>query len=71
MFLILEILKKLLKINSILILQPSIRKKKTVVFSEDLKNQLVTLGYENIKNFSSSKCASKTLEIYSRLREKV
>ena len=42
-----------------------------VVFSEDLKNQLVTLGYENIKNFSSSKCASKTLEIYSRLREKV
>jgi len=38
-----------------------------VVFSEDLKNQLVTLGYENIKNFSSSKCASKTLEVYSRL----
>ncbi len=42
-----------------------------VVFSEDLKNKLVKLGYENIKNFSTSKCASKTLEVYSRLVGKV
>ena len=41
-----------------------------VVFSEDLKNQLVTLGYENIKKFSPSKCASKTLEVYRRLTGK-
>ena len=41
-----------------------------VVFSEDLKKQLVTLGYENIKKFSPSKCASKTLEVYRRLTGK-
>ena len=41
-----------------------------VVFSEDLKNQLVTLGYENIKNFTPSKTASKTLEVYRRLTGK-
>ena len=42
-----------------------------IVFSEDLKKQLVTLGYENIKKFSPSKCASKTLEVYRRLTGKV
>ena len=42
-----------------------------VVFSEDLKKQLVILGYENIKNFSSNKSASETLEVYSRLVNKV
>ena len=42
-----------------------------VVFSEDLKKQLVTLGYENIKKFSPSKCVLKTLEVYSRLTGKV
>jgi len=42
-----------------------------VVFSEDLKNKLVTLGYENIKNFSPTKCASKTLEIYRKFTGKL
>ena len=42
-----------------------------VVFSEDLKNKLVKLGYENIKNFTPSKCASKTLEVYSKLTGKI
>ena len=41
-----------------------------VVFSEDLKKQLVMLGYENIKNFSLNKCASKTREVYSKLTGK-
>ena len=42
-----------------------------VVFSEDLKKKLVILGYENIKNFSPSKCASKTLEVYRKVTGKV
>jgi len=42
-----------------------------VVSSEDLKNQLVTLGYENVKNFSWNKCASETLEIYRKLTGKL
>ena len=41
-----------------------------VVFSEDLKKQLILLGYENIKSFSLNKCASKTREVYSKLTGK-
>jgi glycosyltransferase involved in cell wall biosynthesis len=41
-----------------------------VVLSEDLKNKLVKLGYENIKNFTPSKTASKTLEVYRSLTGK-
>ena len=42
-----------------------------VVLSEDLKNKLVKLGYENIKNFTPSKTASKTLEVYRSLTGKI
>ena len=38
-----------------------------VVFSEDLCRNLITAGYENIKNFSWQKCSAETLEIYQEL----
>lgn len=39
-----------------------------VVFSESLKSQLISSGYENIKDFSWDKCAQETLDIYKKLK---
>jgi len=42
-----------------------------VIFSEDLRRNLITAGYENIKNFSWQKCATETLGIYQKLTGKI
>jgi glycosyltransferase involved in cell wall biosynthesis len=42
-----------------------------VVFSEDLRRNLITTGYENIKSFSWQKCTTETLEIYQKLTGKI
>ena len=38
-----------------------------VVFSEDLRQNLVAAGYENIKSFTWQKCSTETLGIYQKL----
>ena len=38
-----------------------------VVFSTERQNELVELGYENIKHFSWQKCAQETLDIYQKI----
>lgn len=38
-----------------------------VVFSEDLRNDLIAAGYENIKSFTWQKCSTETLKIYQKL----
>lgn len=42
-----------------------------VVFSQELKRDLISLGYENIKYFSWEKCATQTLDVYQKLTGKV
>ena len=42
-----------------------------VVYSEERKNKLRSLGYENIKDFSWEKCAIKTLLVYQELLGKL
>jgi glycosyltransferase involved in cell wall biosynthesis len=42
-----------------------------VVFSEDLRRNLIMAGYENIKSFSWQKCATETLVIYQKLTGKI
>jgi len=42
-----------------------------VVFSEDLRRNLITAGYENIKSFSWQKCTTETLGIYHKLTGKI
>jgi glycosyltransferase involved in cell wall biosynthesis len=37
------------------------------VFSPTITNELVKLGYENIKRFSWNQCATKTLAVYEKL----
>ncbi|HHQ4645944.1 TPA: glycosyltransferase family 4 protein [Aeromonas veronii] len=41
-----------------------------VVYSEQLRNDLTVLGYNNIENFSWQKCANQTLGIYKNLMSK-
>jgi glycosyltransferase involved in cell wall biosynthesis len=41
-----------------------------VVFTEDLRRNLITAGYENIKNFSWQKSSTQTLGIYQKLTGK-
>lgn len=38
-----------------------------VVYSEQLKSDIIALGYKNIENFSWQKCADETLSIYKNL----
>lgn len=42
-----------------------------VVFSDDLKKDLVFSGYKNIEQFSWQKCTSETLSVYKRLSGKL
>lgn len=38
-----------------------------VVYSQDKRNELIALGFENIKDFSWKKCSQETLYVYNKL----
>ena len=39
-----------------------------VILSESKRNELIKLGYKNIKNFSWESCAKKTYDVYKKIR---
>ena len=42
-----------------------------VVYSDSLREELVTLGFKNVKHFSWEKCSKETLDVYERLLSRV
>ena len=42
----------------------------SIITDEELRDNIITLGLQNIKNFSWQKCADETLDIYQKVTGK-